>query len=170
MLNHTWKGIPAPPPETVRLTLPSQLISRTVLGLRARSAGRRESACVWTGARNGLVTDVIFHHELADDRATALSLELPEKAKFALYGRLAARGETILALLHTHPEDWVGLSPVDQRNQLGSKIGFWSIVLPYYAANNWRSEEIGFHVRQNRGWSQLTAAHVGEYFHVEGMA
>jgi len=109
----------------------------------------------------------VFHHDLADDRATRFSLELPETAKFALYERLQGRGEALLALLHTHPDHHVGLSLVDQRNQLSSRVGFWSIVLPYYAVRDWRPEEIGFHVRCDLGWRRLNPTQVQERLHVE---
>lgn len=163
----TGPGLPSPPLPDTRLLVPSHVLERTVSGLRARSAGWRESACVWTGTRDGHVRDVLFHHELGDDRATALSLELPEAAKFALYERLAARSESLLSLLHTHPEDWVGLSWIDQRNQVSSRIGFWSIVLPYYAAKDWDQAEVGFHIRCDRGWERLGNEALRERFRVE---
>jgi len=110
------------------------------------------------------VSDVVFHHELGDDCATALSLELPEDAKFALYKRLAARREMLVAMLHTHPESWVGLSWVDQRNQLCSRIGFWSIVLPFYGRKGWQEDEIGFHIRCDVGWRQLGREELRDQF------
>jgi len=161
---------PAALPAT-RLVAPRAVLERTVLGLRNRSAGWRESACVWSGSRDevthiGRVARVTFHHDVADDRATALSLELSESAKFTLYQRLASSGETLLALLHTHPNDWVGLSEIDMRNQLGSRIGFWSIVLPHYAARDADPRVIGFHVRCQRGWQQLSDLEASERFHI----
>jgi proteasome lid subunit RPN8/RPN11 len=159
--------LPAAREAPSRLVVPAALLLRTVEGLRARSAAWRESACVWAGSRSGHVTGVVFHHELGDDRASALSLELPESGKFALYTQLAARSETLLALLHTHPESWVGLSAVDQRNQVSSRIDFWSIVLPHYAAGNWRTDEVGFHVRCDRGWRQLDQPEVQRRFRVD---
>jgi hypothetical protein len=147
--------------------VPSGVLARTIAGLRARSAGWRESACVWSGSREGCVKDVAFHHELGDDRATSLSLELPEAAKFALYKQLAARGESLLALLHTHPEEWVGLSWIDERNQLCSRIGFWSIVLPFYGMGEWHEAVVGFHMRCDRGWQQLHGDVLRERFQVE---
>ena len=122
---------------------------------------------MWTGSRDGRVSDVVFHHEMADDRATAFSLELPEREKFALYEKLGRRGDALLSLLHTHPDDGVELSPVDQRNQLSSRIGFWSIVLPHYGARDWKLEEIGFHVRCDRGWRRLRLAEVRDRLHVD---
>jgi hypothetical protein len=116
---------------------------------------------MWIGDRSsGRVNRVIFHHEIADDRATALSLELPEKAKFALYQHLTLTKESILALLHTHPFDWVDLSPIDQANQISSRVGFWSIVLPHYARTPWSTRTAGFHILDHNGWVRLTEAEV----------
>lgn len=138
------------------LRISRSLLERTRAGLRARSAGWRESACVWIGSRDGVVRDVVFHHELGDDRGSPLSLELPEDAKYALYDRLERERSALLALLHTHPADWVDLSAVDQRNQVSSRVGFWSIVLPHYGACEWRTGDIGFHRRCHRGWHRLS--------------
>jgi len=106
------------------------------------------------------VSRVIFHHELGDDRATALALELPEAAKFALYRDLADRQEALLALLHTHPEQWVGLSAIDEQNQVSSRVGFWSIVVPFYGVCDWAPQELGCHVRCEFGWRQLAVDEV----------
>ena len=156
-----------------RLIVSTTVLKQTVVGLRARSDGWRESACVWSGTRNAdqgisRVTRVTFHHDIADDRATALSLELPEAAKFRLYETLASEKETLLAMLHTHPEDWVDLSEVDARNQLCSRVGFWSIVLPWYGRLKWDALQIGFHERCMRGWRRLAVAEVQRRFSVEG--
>lgn len=155
MLNDPGARLSAPSLPASRLVVPARILGQTLAGLRTRSAGWRESACVWSGSRDGRVAEVWFHHELGDDQATALSLELPEAAKFVLYQRVAERGETLLALLHTHPEEWVGLSGIDQRNQLCSRIGFWSIVLPFYGQHSWDEDAVGFHLRCDRGWQQL---------------
>ena len=136
-----------------RLTVPRGVILTTVTGLRERSAGWRESACVWIGTAAGAVQRVTFHH--ADDHATALSLELPEAAKFALYQQLAQEKLRILALLHTHPDSWVDLSPIDQKNQISSRLGFLSLVLPHYGRHDWNFDDVGFHVKCDRGWRRI---------------
>lgn len=138
-----------------RLAVPREVLQSTVVGLRERSAGWRESACVWIGTAAGMVQCVAFHHEIADDRATALSLELPEAAKFRLYQWLAREKLRILALLHTHPDCWVDLSWIDQQNQISSRVGFLSIVLPFYGKHDWNYDEIGFHVKCDRGWRRI---------------
>jgi hypothetical protein len=142
------------------ILVPRTIVSATVQGLRQRSDGWRESACVWIGDYDGRVRHTVFHHEVADDKANALSLELPEKAKFSLYQQLARDKQRVLALLHTHPDRWVGLSWIDQQNQISSRIGFLSIVLPDYGSVNWDVDAIGFHVKCERGWSRLTTSEV----------
>jgi proteasome lid subunit RPN8/RPN11 len=145
-----------------RVTVPRTVLHTTVTGLRERSAGWRESACVWIGTAAGVVQRVTFHHQIANDRATALSLELPETAKFELYRQLAREKLRILALLHTHPESWVGLSWIDQQNQISSRVGFLSIVLPFYGKHDWNYDDIGFHVKCDQGWRRIHAREASE--------
>jgi len=56
-----------------------------------------------------IVEAVHFHHELGDDQAGALSLELSEAAKFRLYAEIGKQNRRVIALIHTHPGEWVGL-------------------------------------------------------------
>jgi proteasome lid subunit RPN8/RPN11 len=143
-----------------RLTVSRSLLELTLAGLRDRSAGWRESGAIWAGhvtaAGEWTATSVYYHHELGDS-AEALYLELSEAGKFRLYRELNNAGLRLIALLHTHPEDWVDLSPVDARNRLCPQVGFWSIIVPWYGARPWLLEAMGFHVRGERGWLTLDA-------------
>jgi proteasome lid subunit RPN8/RPN11 len=65
-----------------------------------------------------------------------------------------------VALIHTHPEDWVDLSEIDQANQVSSRIGFWSVVIPWYGQEPWILTIWGVHVRRESGWSRLTAVEI----------
>lgn len=143
-----------------------------VLGeLRKRSAGWRESAGILVGKRQPdgtrIASEVVFHHDLADDRATALSLELPEAAKFKLYEDLSKRTLSLVSLIHTHPEDWVGLSEVDKSNRISSTVGFWSIVVPNYGNKPWELDGVGFHVLESPGWRQLAINERATRFRLE---
>ncbi len=158
MSHATGARLSASPTTASCLRVPWTVLRATVAGLRERSAGWRESACMWIGTPAGVVERVTFHHELADDGATALSLELPEFAKFALYQQMAREKRRILALLHTHPDSWVDLSWIDQQNRVSSRLGFLSLVLPYYGARDWNYEEIGFHFKCDRGWRRIYGA------------
>lgn len=146
-----------------RLIVPANLFSRTLNGLKERSDNYRESAAIWAGTVDNhewRAQQLFFHHELCDDHGGPLFLELSEEAKFHLYRQLAADGLRLVALIHTHPAAWVGLSPVDERNQLSSRIGFWSLVIPHYAQEPPALSEMGVHVRTNEGWYQFEESEV----------
>jgi hypothetical protein len=168
MSEYSWPRLPTAKATISRRLVPRSIVEETVCELRSRSAGWRESAAIWAGHRDGTVNQVFFHHRLADDRGGPLSLELPEHAKFDLYRKLARANQVLLALLHTHPADWVGLSLIDQQNQLSSRVGFWSIVLPHYGRDDWDVRDIGFHVRAERGWIQLPPDDVEQHFSTTG--
>lgn len=144
---------------TSSLIVPADIWHYVLGELRQRSAGWRESAGILVGTSHPdgtrRVTDAVFHHRLADDHATAMSLELPETAKFKLYEDLVKRHLTLVSLIHTHPSDWVGLSEVDQSNRISSTVGFWSIVVPFYGNTSWNLDHMGFHVLENTGWYAL---------------
>jgi proteasome lid subunit RPN8/RPN11 len=112
---------------------------------------------------DAVASDVFFHHELCDDQAGPLFLELTEQAKFDLYRSLAASGKKLAGMIHTHPEDWVELSEVDKRNQLCSRIGFWSLVVPWYGKPPWDIGSMGIHARADSGWYQHLGAEVSAH-------
>lgn len=154
------------------LVVPHQLWINVLETLRQRSEEQRESAGIFIGTAspNGtrIAVDAVFHHHLADDHATALSLELPEHAKFKLYEDLAKRRLSPVSLIHTHPEAWVDLSVVDQSNRISSTVGFWSIVIPHYGCPPWNLDGIGFHVLEDAGWEKLTIEERRIHFRLEG--
>lgn len=148
-----------------RLTISAHLLGKTLDGLRQRSADWRESGAIWAGELDGVnstAREVLFFHDLCDDQGRALSLELSEAAKFSLYKGLAARNLKLVGMIHTHPEDWVGLSYIDQANQLCSRIGFWSLVLPYYGTQMWNINTTGVHIRISEGWHQFSRKEAAE--------
>jgi len=154
-----------------RLIMSRNLFERTLHGLATRSANWRESAAIWAGSLIGdesQVLKVYFHHELCDDKGGPLSLELTEEAKFTLYETLRRESLKLVGMIHTHPKDWVDLSLVDQGNQLCSRIGFWSLVVPWYARKPWELSSIGVHIRSDIGWYRLTPDEVIQHVIISG--
>jgi proteasome lid subunit RPN8/RPN11 len=152
-----------------RLEIPVAIFNETLAELQERSSGARESAAVWSGEvteNRTMVQRVDFHHGLGDDRATALSLELSEAAKFRLYRTLGGLQLKLAALIHTHPEDWVDLSEVDRTNQISSCVGFWSLVVPNYGRPPWETEKMGIHLQTEKGWYRLDRQEVHSMVHV----
>lgn len=162
-------GLPAPASLDTCLSIPRQIWESTLSELRLRSAGWRESAAILCGRVIGsewIVEIVRFHHHLCDDRGRPLSIRLTESAKYGLYTELNRLGLRLIAGIHTHPEDWVDLSWIDQQNQLCSRTGFWSIVVPWYAEQSWQLDGIGIHIRTRDGWCRLTTEQTRKYVQI----
>lgn len=155
------------------LTIPRRLFQHTLQTLRARSAGWRESGAIWSGSvdadeRIWRAERVNFHHDLGDDAAGPFRLELAEGAKFALYRELQDAGLRLIALIHTHPDVDVDHSPIDARNQICGRVGFWSLVVPSYGLGQTSVHTFGVHRRLDRGWYRLTDAEVALHVRIQG--
>jgi len=159
----------APTSLDTQLIIPGQLWESTLTELRERSASWRESAAIFCGRVIGIewvVKEVRFHHYLCEDRGRPRSIRLTEAAKYQLYEELCRLGLRLIAGIHTHPEDWVDLSWIDQQNQLCSRRGFWSIVVPWYGERTWKIDQMGIHIRMSEGWGRLTTEQVHRHVRI----
>ncbi len=135
-------------------------------GGRGESAGLllgRIAQPVWAA------TAALLHDDLGEDHGTAFSVRLSEAGKIRLYQHLERTGLRVVALVHTHPDSWVDLSPIDEDNQISSRVGVWSLVLPYYGhPSGWNHGDIGVHVRAEKGWKRLSAAEAASRVLLDG--
>lgn len=154
------------------LLIDHNLLMRTLDLLRIRSNNQRESAAIWAGRiiedRYWHAEELYLHHELCEDRSGPLSVQLTELAKFKLYETLARKRRCLIALIHTHPRANVALSEVDQVNQLSSRVGFWSIVIPWYSRPPWHLNDMGFHIRASEGWVFLKRNEIKQRVRIGG--
>jgi len=154
------------------LTIPKALWIEILNILRLRSAGYRESGAILLGEIGPMgdrtARRAVPYHELDDDSASADYVELSEIGKYRLYRLIEQNKLRIIAMSHTHPYKWVGLSPVDQANQISSRVGFWSIVIPNFCREPWEVQHMGFHIREGRGWRQLDSKLREQLFKIGG--
>lgn len=140
------------------------IVSRTAweqtwTGLLARGSGRRETACVWAGTRED-ACDVVRHVAFIDDQDEVRGAPYSHVAAPAAVARVLAdlrmRGLVIVADLHTHPSNWVGLSDIDQANPIEFRVGLIALVLPNFASGERLISRVGVHeyVGEKR-WRQL---------------
>ncbi|HEY6329643.1 MAG TPA: hypothetical protein VI756_09900 [Blastocatellia bacterium] len=153
--------------------MPTGLYTETLQEIRKRSGGRRESGAVWGGLPGPLQDEqtasrLYMFHDLCDDAARRGYVELSEQAKFLLYRALASEGLRVVAAIHTHPTRWVGLSATDRRNQITSRVGSWSIVVPRYGRRPWKLTDMGVHLRTDDGWRQIPSVDIQNHFLVVG--
>lgn len=137
-----------------RLFVPSRLWSATWEGLRVRGGGRRESACVWAGTRDGGVEharEVIFLDDLPGTVGRQRQHRTSRAAVSALLQRARDLGLVIVGDVHTHPSDWVGLSEIDQAHPIEYRVGLVALVLPDFAMGAHDIRMVGVHEYAGEG-------------------
>jgi len=123
-------------PELPIVIVPPNLLQRTWLGLRERSGGQSEAACVWIGDREGQVSttsDVLFPQDYGPVRAGALHHVSSRRAMNLLFEDLRRRGKQITADIHTHPPGYPELSEVDRAHPVEFRPGLLVMVVPDFA-------------------------------------
>ena len=140
----------------------SDLWKLTWEGLSKRSDGRIESLCIWAGQRSpdvSVVTEVIFLDGIEGVEGFALFHRITREATAQIFAILKDKGLQIVADVHTHPGDWVGLSDTDREHPLEYRVGFISIVLPYFGRTDPMQEDIGMHRYEgNHQWHHMDEA------------
>lgn len=147
-----------------RIVLTLELWNETINGLRMRGNGERETACVWAGHRGESehkVLEVVFLDDLAGVISRELNHRVTMSAIDILFKYLKDKKLSIVADLHTHPHDWVGLSWVDKEHPLEYRMGFLMIVLPNYACGDVSLDNIGVHEYEGDAkWRELLPSKV----------
>jgi hypothetical protein len=140
-------------------------------GLKTRSGGTRESACVWAGERLPnvwIVRSVYFLDDLGPVSAGPLHHRASRECLANLFLTLRDRGESVVADVHCHPKDWVDLSPTDEAHPIEFRIGLLAIVVPNFASTSPELRIVGVHeYLGNSTWSRLSAAQVRKRFFIE---
>jgi hypothetical protein len=65
-----------------------------------------------------------------------------------------------LAQVHTHGNNWVNHSWVDDQRAYSQRDGALSLVLPYHAAGRPTLWQAGIHVRELTGWRRVTSEEI----------
>lgn len=129
-------------------------------GLRARSRGRRESACVWGGRRSNdseVAEEVHFLDDLPGVIGYRAFHSTSREATQALFARLRALGQSIVADIHCHPGRWVGLSETDAEHPIEYRVGLFALVLPCFATGMPRLSRTGVHIYLGDGvWQKFS--------------
>lgn len=132
-----------------RIAVPESLWRRTWAILRDLGAGQNESACVWGGTLSGGRLVASKAYPIAEEHGVqrgCLSHRMSTAGVARLFAELRADGLAIVADVHTHPEDWVGLSKVDKEHPIEYRPGLVCLVLPHYASVAPSFDMTGVHI------------------------
>jgi hypothetical protein len=142
--------------------VPRAIWACTWSGLRSRGAGAKESAAVWAGCRcDGLehVEALYFLDDYAGGEQRRGYHRVPVEALTEFFAALQQQKQVIVADIHTHPTDWVGLSALDEENPIEFRVGLPALVLPCFALPRPSLSISGVHIYKGNGrWRMLRDA------------
>ncbi len=104
------------------------------------------------GVEHGVVTTVV----VPDAILTPGNYRVPAEAMAAAGRHMLDLGLVRLAQVHTHGNDWVCHSWVDDRMAYTRRDGALSIVLPYHARRRPAPLDGGVHLRSAGSWHRLS--------------
>lgn len=137
-------------------------------GLRRRGGGENESAAVWGGRRSDdaeHVKAVYFLDDYAGGERCAGYHRVPVSALTEFFATLHEQRQVIIADIHTHPGDWVGLSALDEENPIEYRVGLPAIVVPRFGLPRPSLSLCGVHIYKGNGrWQTLTGRRKKELF------
>lgn len=156
-------------PDHTRYRVPATVIAHTAILLAESGAQGFEGAVVWIGtvaAGIADVTRVARPEQVAVATEYGLAVTLSEHGLTDLIGSLGPN-EIVIARLHTHGNDDVNHSHVDDRNLVVVHPGAVSIVVGRFAAHGIDLAACGIHVLSaTHEWRRLGAAEAAKRFEI----
>jgi hypothetical protein len=76
---------------------------------------------------------------------------VPVEALTEFFATLQQQRQVIIADIHTHPGNWVGLSALDEDNPIEYRVGLPAIVLPSFALPRPSLSISGVHIYKGNG-------------------
>lgn len=147
-----------------QLIVPEPLWLETWSGLASRGGGQREAACIWAGHRDDqseTVEQIVFLDDFDETVAHGLYHRTPRSVTAELFRLLRERELVIVGDVHSHPDEWVGLSPVDSAHPIEYRVGLRALVLPHYSIGEPSTETVGVHeYLGDKRWHQLSISEV----------
>lgn len=157
-------------PDRTRYCVPANVVARTEALLAEPGAKGFEGAVVWIGFvgddGHADITRVARPEQVAVATEHGLAVSLTENGLTELILSLGV-GELVLARLHTHGNDDVNHSDVDDRNLVVVHPGAVSIVVRRFASEGIDLRACGVHVLSaGHQWRRLTGPDIAERFEI----
>lgn len=154
-----------------KIHIPKVLWNLTWNGLKERSSGEVEALCIWAGKRDGngsRVQEVMFLDSINGVEAYPLFHRISREATAEIFKYLSSKKLQIIADVHTHPDEWVGLSKIDREHPLEYRVGFTSLVLPHFGDVEPSISGLGMHrYLGNLKWHELTIEEKKQFLNLE---
>lgn len=131
------KKLPKIPKRIQSLEIPKSVFSSTITKLQQIGLENKEGIAYWTGvlSDNGAeIRNVIFADSFVEFENEELFAQVPLITSFKIGELVHQRKEFLFVQIHSHPFEAFH-SFVDNEYPISHRIGFLSIVVPYYGNN-----------------------------------
>ncbi len=155
-------------PDHVRFTVPAAVVKDSVDLLAEPGAAGYEGSVLWIGElrdrASAQVTRVYRPEQMAFAGEAGLAVEVTERGLTDLISSLSG-DEVVLGRLHTHGNDDVAHSSLDDRNLIVAHAGALSIVVPWFAFDGIDLVRCGVHILSSvHRWRRLPPSETSERF------
>jgi hypothetical protein len=119
------------------LEIPRSIFNSTIQNLQENGLQDKEGIAFWTGTLNDTtaqIKNVIFADSYPEFENQELFARVPLMASFKIGESIHQRNEKLFVQIHSHPFEAFH-SFVDNKYPISHKIGFLSIVVPYFGKN-----------------------------------
>jgi hypothetical protein len=113
----------------------SDVLQLTLSRLRQIGLENKEAIAYWTGKiqeGTAMISNVIFPGEYHESFDSTFHASVPLSTAYKVGEMIHERGEKLIAQVHTHPYEAFH-SYVDDAYPISHRVGFISIVVPYFA-------------------------------------
>lgn len=114
--------------------IPEEIFQRTLKDFRKEGQSYKESIAYWTGNYNNTtanINNVIFASDFTEFDNEQYCAKMPLSATLQIAEKIHDRKETLFAQVHSHPAEAFH-SWVDNQHPISHRLGFFSIVVPYF--------------------------------------
>lgn len=158
--------------DQVRFTIPAAVLATTRALLAEPGEAGFEASALWIGhvldEQAAQVTHVCRPEQIAYATSNGLAVELTEQGLTDLI-RSLADDEIVLVRLHSHGNDDVNHSEIDDRNLVVAHPGAASIVVPRFASEEIKLDRCGVHILSEKHiWRRLSSAETLKRFLIHG--
>lgn len=152
------------------LAIPAALWRELLQGLRLRGGNYRESGAFLLGPKSGFrkITSIVFYDEVDPAAFDTGIIEIAGGAMADLWRICRERDAAVLADVHTHPYG-AGQSETDRIHPMIAEPGHLAMIVPRFAAEPIRFEEIGLYRYLGRfRWAVLKPSFLRPTLRIEG--
>lgn len=155
------------------LEIPRSIFDSTINNLRENGLQGNEGIAFWTGILNDTnveVKNVIFADSYPEFENQELFACVPLLTSFKIGELVHQRKEKLVVQIHSHPFEAFH-SFVDNKYPISHKIGFLSIVVPYFGKNVTDFTQCKIYEYLGNGkWKELFLKDVSKRFIIKGEA